>query len=344
MKQGKVCWLIAVSLLVVVCFGLWQSPVAPVTSQVIATTTVARPADPTRSERTHDRLLTATAFFNLPQSLRDTDIDGELRVDAEGNLVVDRRVRDLFDYFLTTTGEESLPQIRRRLLALILQLPEPAATQGNRLLENYLAFLHALESVPAPTKAPTEAPTDPTLDVELLRERKQAERTLRSHYLEPKASEAFFGQEDAYDDYALAHIEIMQSPNLDAAGKALQLEQLLSQQPDDVQTQIQLTQQQRLAMQLAKPAPGGPVNANAWQQKREQALEADVAARLQQLDQQRSQWSARFDDYLLQRSTLAANLQLDTADRQIAIEALRDQLFSAIERPRVVALEHLNAL
>jgi len=54
------------------------------------------------------------AEYQTPQSLGDdvfarslegTDIDGHLRANAQGQLMVDLETRDFFDYFLNTVGE-----------------------------------------------------------------------------------------------------------------------------------------------------------------------------------------------------------------------------------------------
>src|SRR5690554_4214362 len=65
-----------------------------------------------------------------PTSLRGTEVDGELLVDARGNLVLTSQVRHLFDYFLSLIGEESSQQARQRIRDhLTAQLDEPARGQ-----------------------------------------------------------------------------------------------------------------------------------------------------------------------------------------------------------------------
>lgn len=43
---------------------------------------------------------------NLAQTLEGTEIDGGLKTDATGQLILDQEVRDFFDYFLSTADEE----------------------------------------------------------------------------------------------------------------------------------------------------------------------------------------------------------------------------------------------
>lgn len=46
----------------------------------------------------------------LPTSFRGTSVDGSFSVDASGNLLITRDIRNLFDYFLSAVGEEPLQQ------------------------------------------------------------------------------------------------------------------------------------------------------------------------------------------------------------------------------------------
>ncbi|HET8705477.1 MAG TPA: hypothetical protein VFM46_04160, partial [Pseudomonadales bacterium] len=82
-----------------------------------------------------------TGLEHLPASFRNTEPDGALRADSEGNLVIDRSVRRLFDYFLAGYGEESSAVLEARIRAYIRShLTEPARSQANLLLDDYLAL------------------------------------------------------------------------------------------------------------------------------------------------------------------------------------------------------------
>ena len=49
----------------------------------------------------------------VPQaaSLRGTEVDGRLQTDADGNLLISDQLRHLFDYYLSTAGEQQHEQI-----------------------------------------------------------------------------------------------------------------------------------------------------------------------------------------------------------------------------------------
>lgn len=278
----------------------------------------------------------------LPPSLRDTDIDGNLRVDADGNLVIDRDLRDVFDYFLSSTGEESLIQIQARLRALLQQLPDPASAQGLSILENYLAFLTALEAMPTPDAFMTDADRA-QMSTAAIRERKQAERTLRDQYLDPTVIDAFFGGEDAFDDYMLARMDILGDKRIDSAEKSQRIDALMQQLPSELQEQIQITQRQDVELRLAQSMTDSQsMTAIERQQQREQLLGEEAAVRLLKLDAQWAHWDARIADFLQQRSDLLHNAQLAPEDRVVALDGLRSQLFSSTDLTRVQALERIH--
>ncbi|PBD22627.1 lipase chaperone, partial [Pseudomonas aeruginosa] len=77
----------------------------------------------------------------LPTSFRGTSVDGSFSVDASGNLLITRDIRNLFDYFLSAVGEEPLQQSLDRLRAYIAaELQEPARGQALALMQQYIDY------------------------------------------------------------------------------------------------------------------------------------------------------------------------------------------------------------
>ena len=78
-----------------------------------------------------------TGIENMPKSLSDTEVDGALEVDAAGNLMISRSIRQVFDYFLSAIGEEDLTTIISRIRAHIrYKLPAKAAAQAEQILDS----------------------------------------------------------------------------------------------------------------------------------------------------------------------------------------------------------------
>ena len=67
----------------------------------------------------------------LPKSLEGIDLNIALPLDSLGNLIVGMELRDLFELYLSATGEEELDDILLRIqYALAQQLTAPALEQG----------------------------------------------------------------------------------------------------------------------------------------------------------------------------------------------------------------------
>ena len=67
----------------------------------------------------------------LPASLAGTSVpEGWARTDRLGNLIPTPHLRQLFEYFLSALGEESLQQLVARIQAALSVLDEPARSQA----------------------------------------------------------------------------------------------------------------------------------------------------------------------------------------------------------------------
>lgn len=76
-------------------------------------------------------------------SLRGTDVDGTLQVDADGRFIANAEAVRLFDYFLSTEGEAPSEVIRERVSnEAHRQLPATEATRAMDLFDRYVAYRH----------------------------------------------------------------------------------------------------------------------------------------------------------------------------------------------------------
>jgi lipase chaperone LimK len=78
------------------------------------------------------------------RSLRDTEVDGDFSLDADRRFVATRGARRLFDYFLTTEGEQDLATIRAQVQGVAqARLPGPEAERAVALFDRYLRYREA---------------------------------------------------------------------------------------------------------------------------------------------------------------------------------------------------------
>lgn len=270
-----------------------------------------------------------TAQPRSVSSLRGTEVDGRLHVDAQGNLIISEDLRRLFDYFLSTQGEEPLSaSIARLEQHLAANLQQPALAQALNLLNSYLAYKAAL--------AHLEQDFPRQNSLQALREREQRLQQLRSQWFSREQQQALFGLEQLYQDFTLARLSLLHDNSLDADAKAAAVEQLRLQQPEELQALLNVQLHQDLRRQSqALQAQGG--DSRALRALRMEMVGPQATARLEALDQRRAQWQARLQAYQAARLKIEQNQGLSLADQQVQITQLEEQHFDANERQRLQA-------
>ena len=277
-----------------------------------------------------------TGLEDLPPSLRGTQPDGALRVDANNQLIIDHHVRLLFDYFLTATGEEPLPQILARARAYIrFHLPEPAVAQANALLDDYMALLNRMAELERPEVVPSG-------NLQSVEEHLRLIADIRKEYLSTEAANAFFGEEESYDHFTLEKIGIMADDQLTAEQKAQQIADLQAQLPatlrEDLAASRKIVDMEQSRLRLLDE--GGAAD-DVHQLRREWMGEA-AAERLAALDVVRAEWSVKVEDWLAVRKSVLQDDQLSQPDKAQLLAQLRSARFSGSEIRRVQALETID--
>lgn len=279
-----------------------------------------------------------TGLEALPASLQGTEVDGGFEVDAAGHLRITGGVRRVFDYFLSTQGEENLVTIQTRLRAYIRhRLRDPAATEAEQLLERYLAYKQALANL---QQAGGNAGA--ALDTQALRQQLQQVQALRQQYFTPAAITAFFGDEALYDRYTLDRQDLLQDTSLSAVQRAQRLAALEAQLPAPLQEAIgAITQVQSLEALTADWKQRGG-SAAELRQIREELVGPAAAERLEALDTENAAWGQRMNAWYAERTAILANRNLSEPDRQQQLGQARANRFDATERLRVEALERMR--
>lgn len=281
-----------------------------------------------------------TGLEQLPASLTGTEVDGEILIDENKNLYVTRRLRDLFDYFLATVGEESLSTIVQRVKAYIRhRTPEPAQSQAVALFDQYVAYRAALRDVPEAGGKLADQ-----IDLDAIAAQKAAERRLRQQFFDTKTIQAFFGDDDAYDQYTLESLKIANNPQLSNAEKTQKTADLLEKLPEHLRDAMQAAgQYQNLEQQTAEwKARNG--SAAELRQIRLNLVGIEATGRLEALDQDNDQWQQRVDAYLQEYNKINNNPQWSVEQKQLMVISLRRQQgFNEAEQLRLPAFEQMAA-
>lgn len=263
-----------------------------------------------------------------PTSLRGTEVDGELLVDARGNLVLTSQVRHLFDYFLSLIGEESSQQARQRIRDhLTAQLDEPARSQALELLETYLDYQYQLVNLEA------RFPVAERLEDLLARE--QAVQQLRARLFSREAHEAFFAGEEIYNNFTLERLTIQQDPSLSDREKGLAIEALRENLPEEMQQLLVPQIHNDLREQTLALRAAGADEARI-RQLRMGMLGPEATERLEELDRSRAEWRERVEAFQQERERILSQPGLADNDRRAAVNALLEEQFTANERLRLI--------
>ncbi len=271
--------------------------------------------------------------FPFVRSLAGTTPDANLKVDAADALVVDAALGRLFDYYLSAQGEKSLPAIRAEIQAeLGRRLKPAAAAEARRLLGRYLDYKLALAQVEISLQKGTRP-------AHAARDRLAAMQQLRTQYFSVKESAGLFGFDDAYNADAIARMEISQDPQLNAAQKTAQFAALDAALPASLREARDAPQQViRMEESVARLRAGGGSDDDVYR-LRAATLTPEAAARFSDLDKEEALWKQRIETFLIARKNLLARTAQPEAERQTALQQLREAQFTAAELPRLVAYE-----
>lgn len=342
----RVIYFTSAVVLIVVALVFWKSYDTQIATQTSATEQLdGSRHNATGSSSIADAVIAAskapssdnrfvTGLENLPASLQDTEVDGGFELDINGNLIVNHRIRQLFDYFLTAQGEEPLPILLRRLRAYIHHtLSGDAAIEAEQLLDNYVGYLNDAASVDS------RVVPGQKIDPAQIREQKEQLSAIRASRFDAVANDAFFAEEEAYDRYTLARLELMEDDSLSLDERASRLAGLENQLPPALQESLkEITRYQNLQA-LTQQWQESDGDTGNLQQIRENVVGREAADRLAKLDQERAEWQQRMDNWQRERAIIQSNSGISDADKKRQIDAARSRLFNEQEQIRVRALE-----
>lgn len=287
------------------------------------------------STNNNDRFI--TGLENLPRSLQDTDVDGEIIIDENKQLVVTEGLRRLFDYFLSALGEEDEATIFARVESYIRSfVPEPAASQAIVIFNKYVGYLKAIPEIEKRFgNLQLQATQNGELDLNMVAQQKQDVAKLRQQYFDTQTITAFFGAEDEYDDYSIAMININQNKLMSDEQKAAAQQDYVSRMPDNM-TKVNIEQQANLnaLMSRTEQMKAQGATPEALYNMRRELVGAAAAGRLAQLDKEDANFDQRFTQYQTQKQQLLSQ-NTNSTQARVQIEQLGQQLFNDTERKRL---------
>lgn len=168
-----------------------------------------------------------------------TEVDGQLRIDEYGDLIVDTQLKSFFDYFLSSVGQVTPEQaIRRIQLHILRDLEEPAASKARQVLQNYLAFKEASLDLMGQPIDREKVETDKNYRHEQLKYALRQLKQLRREHMGDAEATAFFMDEEAYGDYTIRNQSISLNEELSDQEKRQQRQLAQAQLPEHMREHI----------------------------------------------------------------------------------------------------------
>ena len=270
------------------------------------------------------------ALPDRARSLRDTDIDGALRVGPDGKLALGPEVVRFFEYFLAATGEESDAVIRARIEAAIREkLDGPAEAEALVLLDKYMAYREAGRNI----GVPPGADEDPIA-------RLNAVKKLRREHFGEEAASLLFGEEELEGEVAAERSRVMKDPALSPEERAAKLAELEAKLPASARNaEESATRPLRLREDEAALRAKG-ASEEEIHRHRVEAVGEEAADRLRDLDRKRSEWKGRIEAFRAERDRIAKQYT-DEGARRAAEAKLFEESFEPEERARAKAVVDL---
>jgi lipase chaperone LimK len=270
------------------------------------------------------------ALPDRARSLRDTDIDGALRVGPDGKLALGPDVVRFFEYFLAATGEESDAVIRARIEAAIREkLDGPAEAEALVLLDKYMAYREAGRNI----AVPPGADEDPIA-------RLNAVKKLRREHFGEEAASLLFGDEELEGEVAAERSRVMKDPALSAEERNAKLAELEAKLPQAARNaEESATRPLRLREDEAALRAKG-ASEEEIHRHRVEAVGEEAADRLRDLDRKRSAWKGRIEAFRAERDRIAKQYAEEGA-RKAAEAKLFEESFEPEERARAKAVVDL---
>ncbi len=281
------------------------------------------------------------SFFSvLPASLRDTPPPTALGIDEDEELIADHRVRNLFEYYLTAIGEEPLERIVARIkYDLSQQLDGVALDQGYEILEGYLQYRNNMAVI---KNQFVNQYGNQAYDLTIVREMKGALRESRYGFMSAPVVDAFFSQEDQYDDYMMAKVALMSDSRLTGAEKDNLLNQLDHDSPQwivEANHRANLVSDVRSQESALRASGGTEEDVYALRVKSYGEEQAD---NLKKLDERRAQWQRLVELYRIDLNSLLASAGDTSNIDQSLLQSLREQYFEGPELARIKAIDKIE--
>ena len=275
-------------------------------------------------------------------TLEGTDIDGGVRVGSDGHIELSIEVKDFIDYFLSAVGDVTPEQAIDAMFNVLDQsLPPENVAEVRQLLDDYLAYKEDAANLMAQPMLPREQQTK-AYQLQVMERSLEDLRALRRAHMSQEALEAFFGLEEAYENYTIASIRVQFDDNLSEQEKVKLIQYHRSQLPETIRvTEEQMVQDNERNADVHAAIMGDDVEAleselDAYGYTEEQKAEI-IAFKLAQQD-----FDKRYQKYSEERSSMLSGVTDEATQKQITAQLL-GKYFDSEEEQTQAKVRDLNS-
>lgn len=269
----------------------------------------------------------------LPASLEGTSLPGGwAETDSNGSLVATPHLRQLFEYYLTALGEETLPKLVARIEQALAGLEEPARSEAMTILGNYLDYKLAVGDLEASYGSPT------TLNADEMQQRMAQIRALRRSWMDARTADAFFASDEATDQFQVEQLRIRTDESLSAEERELALARAEQALPAPLREARRETRKFADYQQARSELADDPEALSAWRKER---FGEEASRKLEMAEAEQQAWDNKWRAYTEELAQLES-VGVTGPEREAAIESLRDDYFEGAEKLRAEALDSIR--
>ncbi|MEH6449173.1 MAG: lipase secretion chaperone [Oleispira sp.] len=256
-------------------------------------------------------------------------IDGDIRADEDGRLIIDRDLRHWIDFYLSAIGELSLSEIKQLMAEKIAQLPMPAREQAETLLAEYLSYKEALASY--------EGQFEQLLGsdhLDNLQQRHNWQKRLRREALSSEAVEAFWLLDELVDDYALEQLVIngSDSSEEEKLSQLKKLEAALPKELKEFRSDLYIASNLQETVEISRQQGDSD---EVIRQLRIEEVGLDATDRLEVLEARQNVWQQRIIAYADEMKAVAAIEGVTEQDKLDQIDSYQQNNFDEREQLRL---------
>ncbi len=239
--------------------------------------------------------------FQLPHSLRGTDIRDNIQINPDGSLKVTKDVKDLFEYFLSAVGNEYPIETVLEMIRdyVNTNLPQPADEQTLALLEDYMDYKYSLKTLDEQSELLylENGQKDIFSDAgfSAVNEYLELRKELRREHLSEEATSAFFRLEEAYENYNLEKFKAFENEELSNEQLKERISEIEAELPDELKKYREETYITRELNDILKSDDKGLTPEKI---KQIEDINPDAASRFKALEQKRQNWNNKRENYL----------------------------------------------